>query len=82
MTGTFVVRNPPPSEGAAGDDGVGESVLVLEKGTIVAVRLPSFTQNLGWVLHDLGLLTDDAFIKVQQALDAPGVRGADGSASR
>ena len=72
MTGTFVVRNPPPSEGAAGDDGVGESVLVLEKGTIVAVRLPSFTQNLGWVLHDLGLLTDDAFIKVQQALDAPG----------
>jgi hypothetical protein len=72
MTGTFVVRNPPLSEGAEGDDGVGESVLVLEKGTVVAVRLPSFSQNLGWVLHDLGLLTDDAFIKVQQALDEPG----------
>lgn len=72
MTGSFVVRNPPPREGADEDDGVGESVVVLEKGAVVGARLPRFSQNLAWVLHDLGLLTDDAFIKAQQALDAPG----------
>ena len=72
LTGSFVVRNPPPNPGAAEDDGVGESVLAVEGGAIVGAHLPRFTQNLAWVLHDLGLLTDDAFIKAQQALDAPG----------
>lgn len=72
MTGSFVVLNPPPIDGAAEDDGVGESVVAMEKGAIVGVRLPRFSQNVAWVLHELGLLTDDAFIKVQQALDVPG----------
>ena len=73
MTGSFVVRNPPlvEVEGVA-DDGVGESVLYMERGTVAGVRLPRFSQSLAWVLHDLGLLTDDAFIQAQQALDAPG----------
>ncbi|MDB4930959.1 MAG: repeat/DnaJ domain/tetratricopeptide repeat protein [Myxococcaceae bacterium] len=72
MTGTFVVSNPPPTPGDADDDGVGESIIVVEGGVIVAVQLPRFAQNLGWVMHDLGLLTDDTFIKVQQSLDEPG----------
>jgi tetratricopeptide (TPR) repeat protein len=72
MTGTFVVTNPAPSPSAEEDDGVGESIVVVESGTVVAVQLPRFAQNLAWVLHDLGLLTDDAFIKAQQALDEPG----------
>jgi tetratricopeptide (TPR) repeat protein len=72
MTGSFVVRNPPPTPESAEDDGVGESILVMEGGAVVAVQLPRFAQNLAWVLHDLGLLTDDAFIKSQQALDEPG----------
>ena len=71
MTGSFVVRNPALFAGGEEDDGVGESLVVLEKGAIVGVRLPRFSQNLAWVLHELGLLTDDAFIRVQQALDAP-----------
>lgn len=72
MTGSFVVRNPPPTPESAEDDGVGESILVMEGGAVVAVQLPRFAQNLAWVLHDLGLLTDEAFIKSQQALDEPG----------
>lgn len=71
MTGSFVVRNPAPSPEGAEDDGVGESIVVLEQGSIVAVELPRFSQSLAWVLHELGMLTDDAFVKAQQALDAP-----------
>ena len=29
MTGSFVVRNPPPTPGSEEDDGVGESILVM-----------------------------------------------------
>lgn len=74
MTGSFVVRNPPLVAGSEEDDGVGESIVVLEQGAVVAVELPRFSQNLAWVLHELGMLTDDAFVKVQQALDAPGAQ--------
>lgn len=74
MTGSFVVRNPPAVSGGEEDDGVGESIVVLEQGAIVAAELPRFSQNLAWVLHELGLLTDDGFVKVQQALDAPGAQ--------
>lgn len=72
MTGSFVVRNPAPTIDQVEDDGVGESIVVMEGGLIVAVQLEHFAQNLAWVLHDRGQLTDDQFIKVQQALDAPG----------
>lgn len=74
MTGSFVVRNPPAVAGAEEDDGVGESILVMEQGLVVAVELPRFSQNLAWVLHELGTLSDDAFVKAQQAIDAPGAQ--------
>ncbi len=74
MTGSFVVRNPALNAEMAEDDGVGESIVVLEQGSVVAVELPRFSQSLAWVLHELGLLTDDAFVKAQQALDAPGAQ--------
>lgn len=72
MTGSFIVRNPPVGPDGEADDGVGESVVVVAQGAIVAVRLPRFSQNLAWVLHELGELGDDEFIRAQQALDAPG----------
>ncbi len=73
LTGSFAVINPPlNAAGGAKDDGVGESLLYMERGTVAGVRLPRFSQNLACILHELGLLTDDAFIVAQQALDAPG----------
>jgi tetratricopeptide (TPR) repeat protein len=74
LTGSFVVRNPPEGVSGEEDDGVGESVLAMEGGAIVGVHLPRFSQSLAWVLHDLGRLTDDAFINAQKALDEPGAQ--------
>ena len=71
MTGTFVVRIPAPAEGAD-DDGAGTSTLVMEQGSLVAARLERFGQSLGWVLHGLGFIDDDLFVRVEQALAAPG----------
>ena len=53
LTGSFAVRNPPLHvAGGAEDDGVGESVLYMERGTVAGVRLPRFSQNLACVLHE------------------------------
>ncbi len=60
LSGSFVVQNPQPMGGDAEDDGVGESVVVVESGAVVAVRLPRFSQGLADVRRDLGPTGDDA----------------------
>ena len=69
MTGTFIIRVPESAAAQPTDDGVGEAVLVIEQGSLVAAHLEHFSQNLGWMLHELGHLSDDAFVRVQQALE-------------
>ena len=45
-------------------DVAGISTLVLEQGAVVAVQTPSQTDTLAWVLHEQGVLDEDAFVKV------------------
>ncbi|MFO0607826.1 MAG: hypothetical protein U0324_31975 [Polyangiales bacterium] len=69
MSGSLVITiQPDGPEGVASLDVAGISTLVLEQGAVVAVQTPSQTDTLAWVLHEQGVLDEDAFVKVQEAL--------------
>lgn len=73
MTGSLVVTiQPDEPDEVASLDVAGISTLTLENGSVVAVNTPSQTESLSWVLHDTGAITEDAFVKVQEALMKPG----------
>ncbi len=72
MTGSLAITIQPESADVASTDVAGLSTLVLENGAVVALQTPSHTQTLSGVLHDLGLLSDDALAKVREALVKPG----------
>jgi len=72
MTGSLVISIQPDSpQEMSSVDVAGISTLVLEQGQIVAVQTPSQTDTLAWVLHELGVLDEDTFVKVQEALQHP-----------
>jgi tetratricopeptide (TPR) repeat protein len=69
MTGSLVITIQPESpEEMSSVDVAGISTLTLEQGAIVAVQTPSQTDTLAWVLHGLGAIDEDTFVKVQEAM--------------
>jgi hypothetical protein len=69
MTGSLVITIQPESpEEMSSVDVAGISTLTLEQGAIVAVQTPSQTDTLAWVLHELGVIDEDTFVKVQEAM--------------
>ncbi len=69
MTGSLAITIQPESpEQVASLDVAGLSTLVLENGAIVAVQTPSQTETLSGILFDLGLINEEVYGKVQEAL--------------
>ncbi len=77
MTGSFVItiepEDPEPAESLAV---AGQSIVVMEAGSIVAVSLPSALDTLASVLHDMELISPEVYTQVQEALAEPGAEEA------
>lgn len=69
MSGSLVVTiQPEDPQEVASLDVAGISTLVLEQGAVVALQTPKQTDTLTGVLHELGAIDEDTFVKVQETL--------------